>query len=73
MDQVRELSDWRLWQLINDEFKAALQGVFPFRVEFVVDAIESVKERPRRRKLQGLPPRVLEIIQWCRGLGLSCV
>lgn len=74
MDQVgREVTDWRLWESVQQTLKACLTDCFTFRAEFVQDMIKSVKERPRKRTLQSLPSRVVELIEWCRGQGMSLV
>lgn len=73
MDEVRELSDWRLWKLMHEELKSQLTRRFAFREYWVMDTIKSLKERARKRQLQGLPPRVVEMIEWCRERGLSAV
>ena len=61
MDAPREITDWRLWQSVRDVFKAALVTCFPARKEYVADAIKSLRERPRKRKLQLLPVSILTL------------
>jgi len=71
MDADRSLTHWRPWRLIAAEIKAGLKTCFPNNPRFLADCIKSLCERPRKRKLQALPVRVLALIHNCRDLGVS--
>ncbi len=73
MDNPRQLTPWRLWRIVADEFKMGLGACFPLRNQFVSDCVRSLTERPRKRQLQGLPEPILTLIQQCRAMGLSLV
>jgi hypothetical protein len=69
----RKLTPWRLWDLINKELRAAVTACFPHHEQYELDAIKSVSERPRKRKLQTLPESIFDLINQCRRLGVSLV
>jgi hypothetical protein len=71
MDGDRSITHWRLWRTIANEIKAGLTACFPKNKRFIDDHVKSLCERPRKRKLQGLPDRVLELIIEGRGGGVS--
>lgn len=71
MDKPRKITNWRLWQLIRDEVQASFKRYFPFRKRFLNDAVRSLAERPRKRRLQSLPEPITELIQFCKMCGLS--
>ena len=73
MDQARKLTDWRLWRTLNNEILSALKACFPAQPCFLEDAVRSLAERPRKRRLQTLPPDVLSLVAHCRELGMSHV
>lgn len=60
LDGPRELTAWRPWQMVADDIRHALKACFPRVDRFASDCIKSLKERPRKRKLQALPATVLE-------------
>jgi hypothetical protein len=63
MDAPRQLTDWRLWQLVRDEIKMGLTACFPAQPRFSRDVIKSLSERHRKRILQQLPQAVLYLSQ----------
>ena len=69
----RKLTPWRLWNLINIELRAAVTACFPHNEQYELDAIKSMSERPRKRKLQTLPESIFGLISQCRRLGVSLV
>ncbi|MDO8846340.1 MAG: hypothetical protein Q7U98_18985 [Methylicorpusculum sp.] len=62
MDAERSLTPWCLWRMIAEETKSGLKACFPKKERFIDDCIKSLCERPRKRKLQGLPDRVLDLV-----------
>jgi hypothetical protein len=62
MDAERSITSWRLWRKIAKEIKFGLKACFQKKGGFIDDCIKSLCERPRKRKLQGLPERVLELV-----------
>jgi len=58
----RKLTPWRLWNLINEELRAAVTACFPHNEQHELDAIKSMSERPRKRKLQTLPELIFGLI-----------
>lgn len=64
----RSITPWRLWRMIADEIKSVVKACFPRHQHFVDDCIKSLSERPRKRRLQGLPTRILTIRAEYQGL-----
>ena len=73
LDAVRSHTPWRLWQLLSKAFCGALIACFPARPEYLKQALKSLSERPRKRALQALPTSVLELLKFCRSIGVSAV
>ena len=73
MDRPRTHTPWRLWQLVTKAVCAGLVACFPVQPRYLKDSLKSLCERPRKRRLQTLPPPVLELLALCRKLGVSAV
>jgi len=58
----RKLTPWRPWNLINEAVHAAIIGCFEHKKRYELDAIKSMSERPRKRKLQTLPEPIFGLI-----------
>lgn len=71
MDKPRQLTPWRLLRTVADDVLSALKTRFVKQAHLSQDAIKSLSERPRKRKLQGLPPRILALVSLCREIGVS--
>ena len=69
----RKLTPWRPWNLINEAVRAAVIACFEHKERYKLDAIKSMSERPRKRKLQTLPESIFGLINQCRRLGVSLV
>jgi len=69
----RKLTPWRPWNLINEAVRAAIIACFQYKERYELDAIKSMSERPRKRKLQTLPESIFGLISQCRRLGVSLV
>lgn len=71
-DNPRQLTDWRPWKNIADGLKAGIKACFPVDTRFGDDCIRSLSERPRKRKLQGLPIPILTLLQGFISLESAC-
>jgi hypothetical protein len=61
LDGERRGTFWRVWKLIKDEVGVYILGVAAWREEGWEACLEAIMERPRRRKLQGLPDDVIDM------------
>jgi ADP-heptose:LPS heptosyltransferase len=52
---------WRLYKLLKARFDAMLIAQWAWRAEAVPACFHVLMERPRKRKLQRLPRRVVEL------------
>ena len=59
------LTPWRVLQLMNYEMQSALLMLFPPNSAKSKAYWHSIKERPRRRKLQTLPDDIYQLVQLC--------
>ncbi len=73
MDAARHLSHWRLCRTVAEEINSGIKACFVMESRFVQDCINSLTERPRKRKLQSLPETIIQLIDTCRKRGLSRV
>ena len=73
LDATRSHTPWRLWQLLSKALCSAVMACFPARPIYRQQALKSLCERPRKRKLQTLPKPVLELLELCRSMGVSAV
>ena len=65
LSQERVLTPWRVLQLMNYEMQSALLMLFPPNSAKSKAYWHSIKERPRRRKLQTLPDDIYQLVQLC--------
>jgi hypothetical protein len=61
LDMERHGTGWRLYKLLKARFDARLIAPWAWRVEAVPACFHVLMERPRKRKLQRLPRRVVEL------------
>ena len=73
LDATRTHTPWRLWQLLSKALCSAVMACFPARLIYRQQALKSLCERPRKRPLQTLPKPVLELVEFCRSIGVSAV
>lgn len=73
LDQNRPSTPWRTYQVLHQELAAVITGAACWCLERWEEALAAMSERPRRRQLQQLPPRVNELIGYCRARGISNV
>ena len=60
LDQARSISWWRLWKLMREELVFYITGVQYWTMNQWQAALRAVTERRRRRRLQMIPPQVIE-------------
>ena len=58
----RDATPWRFWKIIQQEIKSILLGALFWKKANYPAAEKVIKERPRRRKLQTLPPRLEKLL-----------
>ena len=73
MIKHRTITPWRLWNLTTEFLSAAIVACFPYKGKYEADAMKSMTERPRKRKLQTLPEPIFGLIDRCREHGVSLV
>jgi Transposase DDE domain len=61
LDGERQGTWWRLYKLVKARFDAMLMAPWAWRAEAVPACFHVLMERPRKRKLQRLPRRVVEL------------
>jgi hypothetical protein len=61
LDQPRQGSWWRGFKLMRDALDPLITQASFWRPEAVADALKVLLERPRRRKLQALPSKLLDL------------
>ena len=71
LDRPRRATPWRVWKLLRQELAIAISGVLTWNMSRWQACVEVMQERPRRRQLQTLPPRVTRLITYCQANGLS--
>lgn len=60
LDHPRSISWWRLWKLMREELAFYITGVQSWTLSQWQAALRAVTERRRRRRLQMIPPEVVE-------------
>jgi hypothetical protein len=63
LDQERQGTWWRLYKLVKARLDALLIARWNWRQEAVPACLHVLRERPRKRRLQRLPSRVVELQQ----------
>src|SRR5262247_2304644 len=62
LDQERLATWWRVWGMCKDEIAPIITGALFWPEEVWKACLKVLAERPRRRKLQQLPPAALDIL-----------
>lgn len=70
-DQSRRATPWRVYQLVHRELATVIAGVAHWCLARWDEALAVMRERPRQRRLQQLPPRVTGLIRFCQAHGIS--
>jgi len=61
-EKSRDITPWRFWKMIRDEMKSIILVASSWKKENHLVAVEVMKERPRKRKLQTLPLKIQNLI-----------
>lgn len=61
LDQERKATWWRPWKLLKAKYDPLITGSWYWSEDHWAEALEVLCERPRKRKLQQLPARVIEL------------
>jgi hypothetical protein len=62
LDQERGGTWWRLWGMLKEVLAPMITGAVFWKEEAWAACLRAVAERPRRRKLQQLPPAALDLL-----------
>src|SRR6266545_2234630 len=65
LDQERLGTWWRVWGMLKEEIAPKITGALFWKEEAWEACLKVLAERPRRRKLQRLPPAALDILYRC--------
>src|SRR5215468_6841598 len=65
LDRERMGTWWRLWGMLKDELAPRITGALFWKEDAWAACMKVLMERPRRRKLQQLPPAALDILSRC--------
>jgi hypothetical protein len=61
-EKPRDATPWRFWKTIRNEMKSIILGAMFWKKEQYSAAEKVMKERPRKRKLQHLPPPIAKLL-----------
>ena len=61
-EKTRDTTPWRFWKMIRDEMKSIILAVASWKNRQYSAAVEVMKERSRKRKLQSLPLKVKDLV-----------
>jgi hypothetical protein len=62
LDQERVATWWRVWGMLKEEIAPMITGALFWKAEVWVACLKVLAERPRRRKLQQLPPEAIAVL-----------
>jgi hypothetical protein len=62
LDQERVATWWRVWGMLKEEIAPRITGALFWNMEVWVACLKVLAERPRRRKLQQLPPEAIAVL-----------
>ena len=65
LDHERVGTWWRIWGLRKDELAPMMTGAWFWKEDAWAACLKVLAERPRRRKLQQLPPVAIDILYHC--------
>ena len=65
LDQERVGTWWRVWDMLKDALAPLITGALFWPAEVWAACLQVLAERPRRRKLQQLPPAALTLLYRC--------
>ena len=61
LDHERMGTWWRVWGMLKDELAPRITGALFWKEDAWAACLKVLAERPRRRKLQQLPPEALDV------------
>ena len=62
LGQERVETWWRVWEMLKDAIAPLITGALFWQAEAWVTCLQVLAERPRRRKLQQLPPEAIALL-----------
>jgi hypothetical protein len=62
LDQNRRVTWWRVWGMLKDEIAPMVTGALFWKDEAWTACLNVLAERPRRRRLQQLPPEAVAVL-----------
>jgi hypothetical protein len=62
LDQERVETWWRVWEMLKDALTSLITGALFWQAEAWAACLQVLAERPRRRKLQQLPPEAIALL-----------
>ena len=65
LDHERMGTWWRVWGMLKDTIAPLITGALFWPEEAWTTCLQVLAERPRRRKLQQLPPEALDLLSHC--------
>ena len=65
LDHERVGTWWRVWGMLKDELAPMITGALFWKEDAWAACLKVLVERPRRRKLQQLPPEALDVLYRC--------
>jgi len=65
LDHERVGTWWRVWGMLKDEIAPMITGALFWKEDAWAACLKVLAERPRRRKLQQLPPAALDVLYRC--------
>ena len=65
LDRERVGTWWRVWGLLKDEIAPMITGALFWKEDAWAACLKVLAERPRRRKLQQLPPAAIDVLYRC--------
>src|SRR5712692_2379214 len=65
LDRERAGTWWRVWGMLKDEIAPMITGALFWKEDAWAACLKVLVERPRRRKLQQLPPEAVDILYRC--------
>jgi hypothetical protein len=65
LDHERLGTWWRVWGMLKDEMAPMITGALFWKEEAWAACLQVLAERPRRRKLQQLPPAAIDVLYHC--------
>ena len=65
LDHERVGTWWRVWGMLKDEIAPMITGALFWKEDAWAACLKVLAERPRRRKLQQLPPAAIDVLYRC--------